>query len=88
MRIQGWLIKDNAPTTTAIESAILVYEFGFIRLGYKNSHFDVRKGNERVVAFHQRFGAVVIDEDELNIYFDYSVENYLKIKQKYRRYLN
>ena len=84
----SWLIKDNAPTTTAIESALLVYEFGFGELSYKKAHFDVRKGNERVVAFHKRFGAQVINEDELNLYFHYPLKNYLKIKQKYRRYLN
>ena len=84
----SWLIKDNAPITTAIESALLVYEFGFGELSYKKAHFDVRKGNERVVAFHKRFGAQVINEDRLNLYFHYPLKNYLKIKQKYRRYLN
>jgi RimJ/RimL family protein N-acetyltransferase len=84
----SWLIKDSAPLTTAIESALLVYEFGFGELKYKKAHFDVRKGNERVIAFHERFGATVIGEDELNFYFNYSLKNYLKIKQKYRRYLN
>lgn len=84
----SWLIKDNAPKTTAIESALLVYEFGFGRLGYKQAHFDVRKGNERVIAFHKRFGAQVVSEDELNFYFNYPLENYLNIKQKYSRYLN
>ncbi|WP_044411488.1 GNAT family N-acetyltransferase [Thiomicrospira microaerophila] len=83
----SWLIKDQAPKTTAIESALLVYEFGFGKLGYKQAHFDVRKGNERVIAFHQRFGASITHEDELNYYFNYQLEDYLQIKQKYRRYL-
>ena len=30
----SWLSKDQAPTTTAIESALLIYEFGFGQLGY------------------------------------------------------
>ncbi|WFE68820.1 GNAT family N-acetyltransferase [Thiomicrospira sp. R3] len=84
----SWLIKDNAPKTTAIESALLVYEFGFGKLGYKQAHFDVRKGNERVIAFHQRFGASVTHEDELNYYFNYQLKDYLQIKQKYRRFLS
>lgn len=84
----SWLIKENAPKTTAIESALLIYEFGFGQLDYKKAHFDVRKGNERVIAFHQRFGTQVVKEDELNYYFNYTIEDYLKIKQKYRRYLN
>lgn len=84
----SWLIKDDAPNTTAIESALLVYEFGFGELQYKKAHFDVRKGNERVIAFHKRFGANVVNEDELNLYFIYPLENYLNIKKKYKRYLN
>lgn len=81
----SWLIKDDAPTTTAIESVLLVYGFG--KLGYKISHFDVRKGNERVIAFHKRFGATVIKEDDDSFYFTYSLMSYLKTQQKYRRYL-
>jgi RimJ/RimL family protein N-acetyltransferase len=84
----SWLIKENAPTTTAIESALLIYEFGFGELSYKKSHFDVRKGNERVIAFHKRFGAKVVSEDRLQLYFNYLLEDYLKIKQKYRRHLS
>ncbi|UQB42409.1 GNAT family N-acetyltransferase [Thiomicrospira microaerophila] len=84
----SWLIKDGAPQTTAIQSALLIYEFGFQQLGYKKAHFDVRKANQRVIAFHQRFGARIIGEDALNYYFNYTYEDYLTIKQKYRRFLN
>lgn len=82
------LIKDGAPQSTAIESALLVYEYGFDESGYKKAHFDVRKGSKRVLAFHQRFGAEAIREDELNYYFRYTLEDYLIIKHKYKRYLN
>jgi len=84
----SWLIKDGAPQSTAIESALLIYEFGFGQLAYKKAHFDVRKGNDRVIAFHQRFGARIVNEDDLNYYFNYTLEDYLMIKKKYRRYLN
>ncbi len=84
----SWLIKDDAPKMTVIECALLVYEFGFGELGFTQSHYDVRKGNERVFAFHQRMGAKIVNDDGLNIYFDYQLTDYLKIKYKYRRYLN
>jgi len=84
----SWLMEDNVPKTTAIESALLLYEFGFGKLNYKQSHFDVSKGNDRVISFHQRFGAKITHEDELNYYFNYQLEDYLQIKQKYQRYLN
>lgn len=87
----SWLIKGTAPKTTAIESALLVYEFGFgFKFGmlqYKQAHFDVRKGNDRVIAFHTRFGAKTVGEDDLNVYFHYALNDYLQIRQKYQRYL-
>ena len=83
----SWLIKEDAPKTTAIESALQIYEFGFYTLGFKKSHFDVRKGNDKVIAFHQRFGAKIVDEDELDYFFNFQKSDYKIIKEKYKRYL-
>jgi len=83
----SWLIKDNAPKLTAIESALQVYEFAFYTLGFENSHFDVRKGNEKVIAFHKRFGANITDENDLDYFFTLSKKDYEVTKQKYGRYL-
>lgn len=83
----SWLIKEDAPKTTAIESALQIYEFGFYKLGFEKSHFDVRKGNDKVIAFHQRFGAKIVDEDELDYFFNFEKSDYEKTKEKYKRYL-
>ena len=83
----SWLIKENAPKTTAIESALQIYEFGFYKLGFERSHFDVRKENNKVVAFHQRFGAKIIDEDSLDYFFNFEKSDYEITKEKYKRYL-
>lgn len=83
----SWLIKDEAPKTTAIESALQVYEFGFYNLGFEKSHFDVRKANDKVIAFHQRFGAKIIKENELDYFFNYEKSDYVITKKKYKRYL-
>lgn len=83
----SWLIKDNAPKTTAIESAMQIYEFGFYKLNFKKSHFDVRKENDKVIAFHKRFGAVIVDENELDYFFNFEKKDYEAIKVKYKRYL-
>lgn len=82
----SWLIKDGSPNYTAIESALAAYEFAFCQLGFSRSHFDVRKTNKRVVDFHRRFGAVITSEDELNYFFSFSREKYLKIRQRFSRY--
>ena len=83
----SWLIKEDAPKSTAIESALQIYEFGFYSLGFEKSHFDVRKENDKVIAFHQRFGAKIVDEDELNYFFNFEKSDYEIIKEKYKRYL-
>lgn len=83
----SWLIKEDAPKTTAIESALQIYEFGFYNLKFQKSHFDVRKGNDKVIAFHQRFGAKIVDEDELDYFFNFEKSDYEITKEKYKRYL-
>jgi RimJ/RimL family protein N-acetyltransferase len=83
----SWLIKEDAPKTTAIESALQIYEFGFYKLEFEKSHFDVRKENDKVIAFHQRFGAKIVDKDELDYFFNFEKSDYEIIKEKYMRYL-
>jgi len=83
----SWLIKEDAPKTTAIESALQIYEFGFYSLGFEKSHFDVRKGNDKVIAFHQRFCAKIVNEDELDYFFNFEKSDYEITKEKYKRYL-
>jgi len=39
----SWILKKGVPPYAAIESALLVYEIAFYKLGFKCSHFDVRK---------------------------------------------
>lgn len=70
----SWILNENKTRYAAVESALLVYKFGFEKLGYNKCHFDVMKGNERVISFHERFGAVKIAEDSLNSYFNISKE--------------
>lgn len=83
----SWLINDNAPKTTAIESAMQVYEFGFGELRFKQSHFDVRKDNKKVISFHERFGSEKVNEDKLNYYFIFKEGTYQDTKLKYRKFI-
>lgn len=83
----SWIIIPSAHKFTAIESALLIYEFAFYQLKFEQSHFDVRKNNVRVVDFHKRMGAKIVREDELNYYFIYKKEDYENIKPKYKRFL-
>lgn len=83
----SWILLKDAPRNAAIESALLIYDFAFLNLHYLKSHFDVRKDNERVVEFHKRFGAEILAEDGLNYYFQYDIDSYMGVRQRYRRYL-
>jgi RimJ/RimL family protein N-acetyltransferase len=83
----SWIVKDGSPSYVAIESALQVYEYAFYQLGFEKCHFEVQKGNDRVKAFHERFGAMVSSEDELQHFFTYSKSDYEAIKPKYRRFL-
>ena len=66
----SWILNEDKTRYAALESAFLVYKFGFEVLGFKKSHFDVMKGNERVISFHKKMGAVETGEDEQNYYFE------------------
>ncbi|MDY2584405.1 GNAT family N-acetyltransferase [Helicobacter sp.] len=82
----SWIMKDNVSANYAIESLLCVYDFGFYTLGFPKAHFDVRKKNVSVLAFHRRFGAKVISESDLDYYFELTEVDYKIIKKKYSRY--
>jgi len=83
----SWILDQNKPSTAAVESALLVYQFGFDGLGLAGSHFDVRKENDAVVSFHKKFGAEVVGEDGQNWYFKISKGAVNLMRQKYQRLL-
>ncbi|EHJ93081.1 GNAT family N-acetyltransferase [Vreelandella boliviensis] len=77
----SWILNENKTRYAALESAFLVYEFGFKKLGFKKSHFDVMKGNKGVIKFHTRMGATKLDEDEVNDYFEITEAAVLQAKE-------
>lgn len=83
----SFIIKHGVAFYISIEVVMNVYEFAFYNLGFNASHFDVRKDNDRVVAFHKRFGAKIIKEDVDNFYFNISKQEYEISKEKYKKYL-
>lgn len=83
----SWIVGDNAPRKTAIESALLVYRFAFDELDLCECRFDVRLGNERTLAFHDRFGATRTHRDALNQYFVYRRGQWQADRQRYVGFL-
>jgi RimJ/RimL family protein N-acetyltransferase len=83
----SWILNENKTKYAAIESALLVYEFGFKELGFNKSHFEVLKGNEKVINFHKKFGAISVSEDADNIYFEISSSAVEIAKAKFKEFL-
>lgn len=83
----SWILKDEAPANSAIESALMIYSFALRSLGFISAHFQVHKSNARVCKFHERFGANRISEDEVQ--YEYVISNSaIELSmEKYRRYL-
>ena len=65
----SWILDENKPRYAAMETAILIYEFAFNRLGFNKSEFEVNKNNKQVVSYHKKSGAKIIGEDDTNYYF-------------------
>lgn len=66
----SWILNEDKTRYAALESAFLIYKFGFDSLNYERSHFEVMKGNDGVVSFHKKMGAKEVGQDEANFYFN------------------
>lgn len=83
----SWILKENAPQSAAIESALIVYQYAINHLGFESAHFDVRKDNVKVWQFHERFGAIRIGETEQDYLYEISSSAISTALEKYRRFL-
>lgn len=80
----SWILNEQKTRYAAIESALLVYEFGFNSLKLNNSHFEVMKSNSKVISFHEKFGAKRISEDDENYYFIISKKDVHENSKKFK----
>lgn len=84
----SWILKNTRPSQAAMESALMVYAYAVDHLGFRTAHFDVRKGNERVWQFHERFGARRIAETELDYFYQLDDKAITASRQRYQRFLD
>lgn len=61
----SWILSDGAPRSSAVESSVMLYAFG-LECDFTSAHFDVRKANEKVWQYHERWGARRVGETELD----------------------
>ena len=81
----SWILNDEKTKYAALESAFLVYKFGFEELNFKRCHFDVMKGNQQVLSFHEKLGAKKTGEDKCNFYYEMNPNTISNMKKKYKR---
>ena len=83
----SWILKDSRPSHAALESTLMVYAYAVDHLGFSASHFDVRKANERVWQFHERFGAQRTHETDLDYFYSLSLEAIQAARKRYTKFL-
>ncbi|ELA7189950.1 GNAT family N-acetyltransferase [Vibrio alginolyticus] len=66
----SWILNHEKTRYAALESALLVYQFGFDVLGFEKCHFDVRKDNHAVNKFHEKFGARLVGDTDLDYLYE------------------
>ena len=80
--IGSWLMVEAATPEQVIEGEYLVKMFAFEKTGFDKFHFDVRKENKKVIRFHKMLGAKIVDENDIDYFFECTKEDYLeKIKE-------
>lgn len=84
----SWILSKTRPSQAAMESALMVYAYAIDHLGFSAAHFDVRKGNERVWQFHERFGAQRISETDLDYFYLLDGEAIASARRRYQRFLD
>ncbi len=50
----------------------MVHAYAVDHLGFQSSHFDIRKDNDRVSKFHERFGSAIATTTELGDFYSLS----------------
>lgn len=83
----SWILHSSRPSQAAMESALMVYAYAVDHLGFTAAHFDVRKGNERVWQFHERFGAKRVSENDIDYFYVLDNKAIEFSRKHYRRFL-
>lgn len=82
----SWILNDNKTSTSALESACLIYKFAFEIKEFTLATFQVDKKNVLVSSFHLKSGAKIVSEDDVNFNFEFDLNAYKKFKNKFFKY--
>jgi len=80
--IGSWLYEPGQEISASIIGDLVARSFAFETFRFPSCVFNVRKENKNVLRYHLAFKPDVIKEDEKNIYFRLTVENFTIHKNK------
>lgn len=86
----SWVLAENRPKYSALDSMLLSYDFAFNELGLNLCRFKVHTANVKAKRFYERFGSQIVRQDNLETFFELSKSQYLQLKysQYYKFLLN
>lgn len=82
--IGSWLMLDGVTSQEVIESDYLLRTYGFNTLKMDKIHFDVRKGNKKVISYHKLMGARIVGETELDYLFECTQNDFLQCYKNFK----
>ena len=74
-------MMDGSFPEETIEGFLLTRKMGFEVLGFTKDFFNVSKGNNRVIRFHQLTGAKIVAENDIDYFFEITRETYNQHKE-------
>lgn len=86
--IGSWVCYPGNTNNIAVKAWLLAVDFGFNTLKFNTCMLDVRKKNLYVLYYLKLFSPDLIKEDELNFYFKFDKETFLKKRNKVINILN
>ena len=82
----GWILKKNTKSWIALECCLSIYEYAFNYLNYKKCHLWINLKNLNVIKFHKSLGAKFLKKDDKQIFLNFILKDYKKLKKKFKFY--
>jgi len=84
----SWIIIPEARKYATLESIVLLYQHAFFDLRFNDTRFDVRKDNTKALNFYLRFGAVIVDESDIDFFMTYTKDDFVTRRGGYYDVIN
>lgn len=83
-----WIVKRSAPKTIAVESLVMVYNFGFNILKLSTADFQVRTENIKGLNFHLSYGCEIYKISGNLVHLKFKKTLFNDLLKKFKNYHN